>query len=942
MLLVEPGRAVSVDRMITEVWGDEADPGAAASLYTQVSNLRRLLGKDRIVRDASGYRLSLLDGDEFDASAFDTDVARYRRVAESDPAGAVKRFDGALRRWRGRPFEGLEDVPELTAEIVRLDELRADVEMDRFDAMLRAGGIPPVGDVEALCRRRKMDERPWALLMRTQYRAGRHAEALRSYAEVRRLFGAEMGIGPSPSLKRLEEQILLHDPALDPTPQVTPTNLPGYLTSFVGRVAEQRLVGEAVRDHRLVTVMGPGGVGKTRLATEVASSLTARFPDGVWLVDLAQVGEGMPVGPAVAAGVGVPAASTDEGVDGVVAAIRTGTVLIVLDNCEHVRAPVARAAESLLADVPGLTILATSRRALDVPGEVRFTLDGLGVGSPDTSEAGRGDAESLFIERSAQIEPRLGQDEKASSAITAICEHLDGMPLALELAAARSDVLSPAEIADLLTHRFAVLVDDRQRRDLHRSLEATVGWSYGLLDPSERKAFATLGVFEGPFTASAAAAVLGFENHREAIMMIERLVAASLVKVDSREERATTYRLLETLRGYARDRLEESGGRSDAIRGHDDYYLGVCDGLWREFYGAGRVDATRQIALELAEYLAVWDRNAAVDPPSVLPLAWPLGNYWLFGGGLGEGEKRLTRLLEETTADGSLARADALTVTGWIMAYRNRWDQSMAWTSEAIAAYRASGEDMRLAYALARGGHWAFGVGKGEAATGMLHESLEICDRIGYEDGKAWPTVLIAQARRWSGDTDPEIRDLFLEARRRFIEMGESYGQIHADMILVTFREFSIEERLRFANEMVELAQRHGGESLMRPIAFHNLAYPTWQVGERERAQGLNRLAIRSAMATGATIDLGLGLIQAATFAAERGNAEQAAMMFGAGSTHFGMDMAPFQQEDLAPAVELAQKAIGDTRYEELYRIGSAMSAEEAAEYALASPKPDS
>jgi len=932
MLLATPGRAVSADRIVTEVWGDDAGRGAVASLYTHVSNLRGVLGKSRIVRDASGYRLALLDGDEVDASAFEAEAAQARRAAESDAARVVDQFDAALRRWRGRPFEGLEDVPALASEIVRLGELHAAVEADRLDAILRAGDTPSVGELEELCRRRPLDERPWSLLMRTLYRSGRHADALRTYANVRRVFGEEMGIEPSPALARLEEQILLHDPALDPTPIAAPTKLPVYLSSFVGRVDEQRLVGEALRDHRLVTVTGPGGVGKTRLAVEVAAAHAPRFPDGVWLVDLAQVGDPGRVGPAIAAAVEVADASADESVVGIAAALQTHTALLVLDNSEHVRSSVASAAEMLLARVPGLTILVTSRRPLDAPGEVRFPLEGLAVGTADGTA---GDAEDLFMERASEIDPRFGQDEPPSAAVTAICQHLDGMPLALELAAARTDVLSPVEIADLLTRRFGVLIDDRHRRDIHRSLEATVGWSYGLLEPDERKAYSALGVFEGPFTAAAAAAVLDLDDHRDPVMMIERLVAASLVNMEPHEELPTTYRLLETLRAYAKDRLTESGGWAEATRRHDAFYLGVCDRLWEEFYGAGRVDATRRIAVELAEYVAVWDRHIADDASSVLTLAWPLGNYWLFGGGLGEGEARLTEILAATAKETSAARADALTIAGWLVAFRNRWDQSVVWTSEAIDVYRASGEEMRLAYALARGGHYAFGIGEGEAAMTMLHESLEICDRIGYEDGKAWPTVLIAQARRWSGDPDPNIREQFLEARRRFIEMGESYGQIHADMILTTFREFAIEERLRFAEEMVDLAQHHGGERLMRPIAFHNLAYPTWELGERERAQGLNRIAIRSAMTTGATIDLGLGLIQAATFAAEQGEAERAAVLFGAGSAHFGMQLAPFQQADLEPAVEQAQAAIGDTRYDELHRIGSAMTANEAADYAL-------
>ena len=257
MLLMEPGRAIPADVAVIEVWGDDAGKGAMASLHTHMSNLRGVVGKERIIRDAAGYRLVLHDDDVVDAAVFAAEVSEARHLTGSDPTGAVALFESSLRRWRGRPFEGLEDVPMLVAEIARLDELRVAAEMDRFDTVLRSGDTPPVGDVEALCRRLPLDERPWGLLMKTLYRSGRQAEALRTYTHVKSLFGEEMGIEPSPSLTRIEEQILLHDPALDPIPTAVLSNLPVFLTSFIGRVDERQRLEQALADHRLVTVTGP-------------------------------------------------------------------------------------------------------------------------------------------------------------------------------------------------------------------------------------------------------------------------------------------------------------------------------------------------------------------------------------------------------------------------------------------------------------------------------------------------------------------------------------------------------------------------------------------------------------------------------------------------------------------------------------------------------------
>ncbi len=931
VLLARVGHRVPIDVIITEIWGDEAGDRAVASLYTHISNLRVAVGKDRVVSDDGGYELKLHEGDVVDVEEFDSAIAEARRGAGIDPPAAVEALERGLGLWRGRPFEGLEDIPMLAAEITRLGELRDTAQVDRFEAILQTGDVPLVADLEELCGRRPLDERPWDLLMRTLYRVGRHAEALRTYTKVRELFGEEMGIEPSPALAHLEEQILLHDPALDGAPVEPPANLPVYLTSFIGRDDELRRLTDALGTSRLVTILGPGGAGKTRLATEMATTLRGRFPDGLWLVDLAQITDPSRIGLTIGETIGVTDGLGDT-VDEVALSLRGRRSLLVLDNCEHVAEELRDVVSALLRSAPGLVILATSRRPLEVAGEQRFLLEGLATDSgPDAPS----DAALLFVERAEAAGSNEDLLTSAGDAVATVCRKLDGMPLALELAAAHSDVLSPAEIAELLTHRFALLVDDRQDREIHRSLEATVGWSYGLLDANQRLAFESLGVFEGPFTADAAAAVLGLERGTASVQMLERLLAVSLIRVESHVEGATTYRLLETLRAYARDRLREADRWQEAVDKHDDHYRAVCTRLHPEFFGAGRAAATARIGTELAEYLAIWDRGLEHDPESVLPLAWPLGNYWMFDGVLQEGMIRFERLLELADGEMSLDRADALIMASWIAAFRNRWPDSVRRTAEAVETYRATGEEMRLAYGLARGGHWAFGVGDGETSMAMLGESLEICERIGFDDGRAWPTVLMAQARRWVGDHSSEVTEMLLDARRRFSMMGEPYGQIHADMMLTSIRELPLAERVRISEEMVAIANRQGGENSARPTAFHSLAYNTWDTGEWDRAEGLNRICVRSALASGNEITLGLGLFQAAIFAARRGDAERSSRLFGAGSTHFAMTLAPFMQEVHDPAMDQARTVIGDDRFDGIYRIGAAMGPEEATAFAL-------
>lgn len=933
VLLSRVGHPVPIDVIATEIWGDDADNRSVASLYTHISNLRGVVGKKRIISEGGGYELRLNEGDLVDVEEFDSVLAEARRWAGIDPRATLEALKRGLGLWRGRPFEGLEDIPMLAAEITRLSELRSTAEVDRFEAILQSGDVPLVADLEELCGRRPLDERPWELLMRTLYRTGRHAEALREYAKVRDLFGEELGIEPSPALARLEEQILLHDPALAGTTAEPPANLPLYLTSFIGRDNEMRRLADAMGASRLVTILGPGGAGKTRLAAEMATVLRGRFPDGVWLVDFARITDPSRIGPTIGETIGL-AGGLGETVDEVAQSFRGRRSLLVLDNCEHLVEGLRDIVGALLRSAPGLAILATSRRPLSVTGEQRFLLEGLETENVDDAP---GDAVLLFAERATAAGSRVDLLTDAGDAVETVCRKLDGMPLALELAAAHSDALSPAEIAELLTHRFALLVDSRQDRDIHRSLEATVGWSFGLLGTEQRLAFEILGVFEGPFTAEAAAAVLDLRDETASVQTIENLLAASLVRVESHDGGATTYRLLETLRAYARDRLMDAGRWQEAVDRHDAYYLRVCRRLHSDFFGAGRAAATTLIAAELAEYLAVWDRGMEGDPVSVLSLAWPLGNYWMFDGVLQEGMIRLDRLLEATNGDPSLDRADALVMASWVGMMQNRFSDAIRWTAEAIEMYREAGEDLRLAFALARGGHWAFIGGDGESSIALLSESLGICERIAFEDGRAWPTLLIGQARRWSGDDSPEVTEMLLDARRRFLDMGEPYGQLHADMIIATIRELPVDERVRLGEEMVAIAQRQGGENTARPTAFHALAFATWDTGEWERAEGLNRVCIRSALASGNEITLGMGLMQAGIFAAEREQGERSARLLGAGSTHFAMALAPFMVGELDAAMVQARAAIGDNRYEQLYRIGVAMGADEAAAYAVGS-----
>jgi predicted ATPase/DNA-binding SARP family transcriptional activator len=925
LLLRAAGRSIALDSLVTEIWGEEPPDGAVDSLYTYVSNLRHTLGRSHIVRADGGYRFHQGDDDTVDAADFEAGLLEARRLAGSDPDAAIALIDGSLSAWRGRPYEGFEDLPSIHPEAARIEELRMRGVEDRLDAELRSGRIPEVDDMETLIGDHPYRERLWELLARSLYRAGRQAEALGALGRLRRLLADELGIEPSPSVSRLEEQMLVHDPALEAA-SATLGNLPAPSTSFIGRSTQLVDLERLITQYRLVTVTGPGGAGKTRLATEAARRVAGSFPDGTWLVDLAQVSVADGVPEALAAVLRLAHPPSIGVVDGLARHLRSRTTLLVLDNCEHVIDAAGKLATRLLSDAAGLRILATSRQPLSRSGEALFHLAGLAT---STDEGVIPDGQRLFEARAAAVQPAFAIGPDNRSEITSICRHLDGLPLAIELAAARVDTLSPSEIDRYLADRFTLLGNPREDRPTHRSLQAAIDWSYELLGPADQRSLDRLGVFDGPFSVAAAGSVLEAPSEVATATSLGRLAGASLLQV--LPGTTTRYRLLETLRLYARTHLRADGSWPEQVERHDIHYRGRCRALREAFFGRGRTEARMVVESELADYVAAFDRQMADGRfDDAVEMAWPLGHVWLFSGMLADGAERLERLLREPGGEGTRARADALTIASFLLSFAQQYAQAIDWASEAVHIYRSVSDDQGLAYALARAGHFALSVGDAPTAMAQLGESMEICDRIGYEEGAAWPLTLMAQTRLWSGDESDEVRAMLEEGRRRFIATGDPYGQMHANMFIPTAGHRDVGTQLRFARESMELVDRPGADPLIRPSAFHNLAFGEWDAGDRDRAIALNRIAARSALETGATITSGMAFMQAALFASLTGSPERAALLYGAGDRFFTMVKAPFHARSLQPGIDAATAALGATRYDELYARGSEMTIEQA------------
>ncbi|GGS45776.1 BTAD domain-containing putative transcriptional regulator [Streptomyces violaceus] len=635
VLALRAGRTVPVRLLVDEVWDGAPPADGPAALQALVGRLRRALGADAVASAEGGYRLT--------AAPDDVDLHRFERLAgeglralaDDDPAKAAVILDDALALWRG---PALADLPDRTAEAARRDTRRLDVLRARHTAALALGQAEQsLPELTALCGSHPLDEPLQTLRLRALRDAGRTAEALDAYEEVRRLLADRLGADPGPELRSLHAELLsLGDrPVAASAAEPQPVgNLRARLTSFIGRERDIETIRGDLTTARLVTLLGPGGAGKTRLSQEAAETVRPTMAGGVWLAELAPVDDPAAVPEAVLTAVGArETVLYGAGAEGIRAAVADRLddpverlaehcsrprMLLILDNCEHVADAAARLAEELLERCPGLTVLATSREPLGVPGELLRPVEPL----PEPV------ALRLLADRGAVARPgfRVQDDPEACAEI---CRRLDGLPLAIELAAARLRMLTPRQIADRLDDRFRLLTSgSRTVLPRQQTLRAVVDWSWDLLDEDERDVLRRLSVFAGGCDLPAAEAVCG----PVALEALGSLVDRSLVVAAPPGESADggmRYRLLETVAEYAAERLDEAGQRAEAERAHLTYFRELARVTDPLLHGPGQLAAIRLLEREY-ENLRTALRHAVAlrDEQEALCLALSLVWYW--------------------------------------------------------------------------------------------------------------------------------------------------------------------------------------------------------------------------------------------------------------------------------------------------------------------------
>jgi predicted ATPase/DNA-binding SARP family transcriptional activator len=646
LMLMNAGVALSRDRLIDELWGEQPPSSAVSAIHVHLSKLRQLLG-DLMVRDSAGYALQS-NAIELDVSQFDVLVEQ----ATSDPDRAGLLLREALALVRGDPLADVACEGSIAVWRRSLEEKRLHALLLRVDADLVAGAAGElVAELERLVSAHPFEERLRGQLMVALYRSGRQADALDAFQQARKLFATELGLDPSEELARLQTRILDRDPALMASPSAAvadppakpSSNLPRPLTRLVGRSREltalKRLLADP--DARLVTLVGPGGVGKTRLLLELARALEPEYRDGAVLVQLERLTDPALVAAEIAAALARRDGTDGAGADGLVRHLRDRELLLVVDNFEHLQPAGALMAE-LLEHAPSIRVLISSRTALRIRGEQLFRVEPLELPATNgDAEIAHSPAVQLFVQLALSADRNLVIDAAVNRTVAAICTALDGLPLAIELAASRCRSLSPAEIAEQLSRPLSI--GEHALRDLperQQTLRATIAWSYELLSPGAREALRAAGAFLGGFTPAALKAVLA----RSPAANLEELQDASLVRYLGDARR---YELLELVRAFALDELRGAGEEASVRERHRRYYAELIEPVGAEFdAGAAAGELTEPIWVDHANLRAAYATALEdQDPESAVALAMGMRPLWLAGNLRQESDEVAERLL---------------------------------------------------------------------------------------------------------------------------------------------------------------------------------------------------------------------------------------------------------------------------------------------------------
>ena len=871
-LLLKADGVVTRDDLIDALWGEDPPDTARNTLQVYVSQLRKLLPADLLETTPAGYRLAIDPGA--------VDVFEFERLTQAgrsaltigDAAGAAETLRRALDLWRGSPT----DLPQF--EALRLEELRLTALEDRTDAELALGRhVQLVGELERLVAEQPLRERIRGQLMLALYRSGRQADALAVYQRARRTLVEELGIEPGESLRKLERAILEQDPALNVHPAATARRIPTPPTPLLGRERELDALADLVRSSttRLLTLTGIGGIGKTRLALELVRRLAPEFRHGACVATLANVRDPAHVTRAILEALELPetASPPDEQL---AAGLRDSELLLLVDNFEQVL-PAAASIARLLDATPKLKIVATSRAPLRVAAEREYAV-------PPLADE---EAAELFISRAQAANANFDLSEQNAAAVAELCARLEGLPLAIELAAARTKLLSPSTLLTRLTNRLALLTGGRRDAPQHQqTLRMTFDWSYDLLEPDAQQLFARLGVFSGGWTLGAAEEVCD-----ATLEELGTLVDESLVR--RREER---FSMLEIVREYARERLGED---ADLRRRHLAYFVALAREAEPELTDGDQPTWLARIEDELHNIReALSFALETGDALSALQLVVGIRRFWQIHGHLAEGRDALAAALALTPDEPSELRSQALNMAGILAGEQGDFDAARASFNAALDDARAVGATRAISSTLVNLGNLAFFGGNLEAASELYRESIE-----------------------------------------HFRSLGDLRGQALANenLGLMALTVDDIPQAVTWLTAAVDLA-RVGGDDREISAASRSLAAALLEFEKADEAENLLEESLDVARRLGDAHGIAVSLETFAGLAATAGEAERAATLFGASDavrSAIGAQRQPDNQILYERWLARTLARLDTNAYSRRYEDGRSLTADEACALAL-------
>jgi predicted ATPase/DNA-binding SARP family transcriptional activator len=882
VLLVNRRRVVTTEQLVDALWGESPPASAVQSLQVYLHGLRRVLGSERIETAGRGYR-AVVGEDELDLDRFERTLEHGRASLEAGRTDdAADDLRDALALWRGPALANVPEESRRAAGAERLEELRLTALELRYDAELACGRHDAVvPELETLTAQEPYRERFLQQRVLALYRCGRQAEALEVYRNARRVLADELGLEPSPASQELERAILRQDPALaapePPTRAVRPLPVPP--TPLVGRRLELAAVSALFRDEgvRLVTLTGPGGTGKTRLGLAVAHALEPELRDGAAFVGLAPVSSPELLLPTMAAALEVREGEVEEH-------LRERRMLLVLDNFEQLLAAAPVVGE-LLAAAPRLLVLATSRAPLRLAAEHEYPVppfDAPDAGLPFETLV-QTDALRLFSARARAVDPGFELDTATAPDIARVCARLDGLPLAIELAAARSKLLAPAEILERLEREPHVLhAGPRDAPARQRTLAATIRWSYDLLGEDERMAFARLGVFAGGCTIEAA----------EHVCEVTLDTLGALVDNNLLRRRDSRFTMLETVRQFAAERLEETGA-SATRRRHARWLTDLAE-------------AAKAANLAGEDPVPWLDRLEAEHPNIRAALGWSV----------------------ESDVELALQLVTALRPF-WEV--RGHWAEGLRWADRALAADTVAPPELRAnAVAFAAGA--AMRVGDVGRADELYAEVLDVARAQGDAEGEARALSDLGTVAAVAGDL-PRARAMLEESVARYRELDVPRGLAIALSNLgdAAGQEHLFEEAIAVTTEALAIQQELSDRG-RQAISLYNLGFYCLQAGDVEPARGWLERSVALTYELGYKEVMAYALASFVRVCLHDADAARAAHLAGIADrlqVDAGVLIQPVERALFEAAKEEAERELGD-EYAPIHEAATAAPLEEA------------